>query len=169
MKKLLVTKEEYEELGASAVQERFNDWSTVPDDAPPKQSSIKPISYIEHVKKYNVFGKEEDVIIEVQNSPEDSPNPVDQTPELADSSYSDVFEATSPSSTESEDSSPLSSQKTNETDEGYCGSSKSGEAKGKAGRGVFKKKTDCKIITEVASVSVDEMDDFVHAGSRAYI
>lgn len=103
------------------------------------------------------------------NTPEDSVN-VDSTPDNADSSYSDIFEITSPSSTESEDSSPTTSQKTNDTDEGYCGSSKSSEVKAKGGRGVFRKKSDCKIVSEAEGALIKEVADIiVHAENNVYV
>jgi hypothetical protein len=57
-KSKLVTKQQYDEYGLTAIQQRFNDWSKVEvhEDSRSKPE-VGGISYIDHIKKYDVFGK----------------------------------------------------------------------------------------------------------------
>ncbi|XP_060534563.1 actin-related protein 6 [Cylas formicarius] len=56
----LVTREEYEELGSSIIQQRFNNWMT-DNSLEEKEQKIKkePFSYLEKVKSRSIFGKQE--------------------------------------------------------------------------------------------------------------
>ncbi|EFA06049.2 Actin-related protein 6-like Protein [Tribolium castaneum] len=57
-KSKLVTKQEYEECGMSAIQEKFNQWSIIDiEETVQSKPKIEPVSYIDHLKKYDVFGK----------------------------------------------------------------------------------------------------------------
>ncbi|XP_063919057.1 actin-related protein 6 [Zophobas morio] len=58
LKSKLVTKQQYEEYGLNFIQEKFNDWSCpdIHEDSQPKPKT-EPFSYIDHIKKYDVFGK----------------------------------------------------------------------------------------------------------------
>lgn len=71
-KSQLVTKQQYEEYGMSAIQEKFNQWSTIEIEEPVQSKpKIEPISYIDHIKKYDVFGKG---IVEERNEDNKSDN-----------------------------------------------------------------------------------------------
>ncbi|XP_044764620.1 actin-related protein 6 [Coccinella septempunctata] len=54
------TKKEYEEMGSSAIQKKFNQWTIFKEEERKVTSEIKPISLIDHVNKLNVFNKNGD-------------------------------------------------------------------------------------------------------------
>ncbi|XP_019865925.2 actin-related protein 6 isoform X2 [Aethina tumida] len=80
LKNLLVTKKDYEELGSSQIQKRFNYWNNcvVEEEEPPKPVVV--YSILDNIKGKSIFGKEDPYEVPVTNNPFRKP-PSEDSPE----------------------------------------------------------------------------------------
>lgn len=127
---------------------------------PPKKQEVHFISYIDHVKKHNIFGREE----YTNNTPSTSAEAVRVESQLdaSDSciALSESYERTSADVTL--DTMSIASSKYVEDDEGYAGgSSKFTEVKSKCIKSGIKKKTDflINVASDIRNYDCDEVSE----------